>query len=89
MKSQLENNKHLVKEGDVVIYSDASNVMIYKVLSIDETLDMFTIEAMSEDCNVPKGCVELYFFDGLQHGWRISEKTMEHHRIYDKFEYLD
>ncbi len=78
MKSEIEKNKAVVAEGDVIVYSDTHNFMAYLVIENFGT--GIEVRALSDECNVKKGqCEDLYFHE-LQLGWEFSGETKKYKR---------
>jgi hypothetical protein len=81
MKSEVEINKNNIKCGDVLYYSDSENCESYIVTSVeDDKLGFYCLGDNMEE--------KFYFFNELQIGWEISEKTKEHNRLYFRTVYI-
>ena len=74
MKSEVELNSKLIRVGDELL---ATGGDWYKVTELFEG-------GFSAKCEWEENG---FFFNELQIGWVISEKTKESHRINDKFKY--
>lgn len=78
MKSEVENNKELIKTGDILYYIDCENAETFIVMSVDET----GFKAIEQDSTI-----SYHVFNELQIGWHISERTKTMHTMIDKFIY--
>ena len=77
LMSEVELNKELIRVGDKLYYSDATNFETWAVT------ELFEGGFEAKDDEETKD----FYFDELQKGWDISEKTKENHKLYDRFEY--
>ena len=76
MKSEVELNKELIRVGDELL---ATGGDWYTVTELFEG-------GFSAKCEWEEND---FFFNELQLGWELSERTKENHRIYERFEYAN
>lgn len=77
MKSEVEINSGLICVGDLLHFDDGSG---FQKWTVTELFDGgFEAEDDYEKAS--------FYFNQLQYGWSISERTKEKHRIEDRFSY--
>lgn len=77
LMSEVEINKGLICEGDILYYVDSANCQRWEVI------ELFDGGFAAKDDYEEKD----FFFSELQKGWEISERTKEKHIQYDRFQY--
>ena len=77
LMSEVELNQNLIMVGDKLYYYDSMNFETWYVT------ELFDGGFEAKDNEETKD----FYFDELQHGWGISEKTKEYHKIYNRFKY--
>lgn len=78
MTSEVEKNQKLIQVNDVLIYCDNSNSEKWVVTELFE--GGFQAENDYETSD--------FYFNELQNGWYISEKTKKENELYSKFRYV-
>ena len=74
MKSEVELNKELIRVGDELLATGGDWYIVTELFE----------GGFSAKCEWEEND---FFFNELQLGWELSERTKENHRIYDRFEY--
>ena len=77
LKSEVELNQKLIFVGDILIYCDACNCERWQVTELFDGGFEAKNDYETKD----------FWFNELQYGWSISEKTKKEHTIYNKIHY--